>query len=295
MARKTIPALPPLDWLRSFEAAARLSNFTAAAAELGLTQAAVSQHIRFLEERLKTRLFSRLARGVALSPEGAAYLPHIQSAFATISSSTTELFEPRAVQTVSIRVPISFALLVLVPALPDLAGALPRIQLDLVTIHRPTDYDLPGSALDIRFGNGAFPGREADRLTAERLVPVAAPALAADADWTSLPLLLVAGAREMWAEWFAAAGLAGHLQRSHRFDSFVAAMEAARAGAGVLLGSRPLIDAALDNGTLVRLSDFELSSTSGHFLTKASTARLTSAEQDFRTWLLGRLSGVASS
>lgn len=293
MVRRTIPALPPLDWLRSFEAAARLSNFTAAAAELGLTQAAVSQHIRHLEERLKARLFLRLARGVALSPEGAAYLPHIQSAFATIGNSTAELFEPRAVQTVSVRVPISFALLMLVPALPDLAKALPRVQLDLVTIHRPMDYDLPGSVLDIRFGNGSFPAREADRLTAERLVPVVAPALAGGADWTSLPLLLVAGAREMWAEWFAAAGLAGHPGRSHRFDSFVAAMEAARAGAGVLLGSRPLIDAALDSKALVRLSDFELSSTSGHFLTRATTARLTSAEQDFRDWLLSRLSGAA--
>ncbi|TIX68957.1 MAG: LysR family transcriptional regulator, partial [Mesorhizobium sp.] len=99
MAGRVADALPPLDWLRSFEAAARLSNFTAAAAELGLTQAAVSQHIRALEQRLKTRLFVRLARGVALSPEGAAYLPHIQSAFATIANSTTELFEPRAVQT----------------------------------------------------------------------------------------------------------------------------------------------------------------------------------------------------
>ncbi|MGY2996161.1 LysR substrate-binding domain-containing protein [Mesorhizobium sp. URHB0026] len=293
MARRTIPTLPPLDWLRSFEAAARLSNFTAAAAELGLTQAAVSQHIRLLEERLKTRLFSRLARGVALAPAGAAYLPHIQSAFATIGSSTTELFEPRAVQTVSLRVPISFALLALVPALPDLGEALPRIQLDLVTIHRPTDYDLPGSALDIRFGNGSFPGREAERLTAERLVPVANPALASAADWTSLPLLLVAGAREMWAEWFSAAGLAGHPQRSHRFDSFVAAMQAASAGAGVLLGSRPLIDAALYSGALVRLSDFELPSTSGHFLTRRSTAHLTSAEQDFRQWLLKRLAGKA--
>ncbi|RUV48657.1 LysR family transcriptional regulator [Mesorhizobium sp. M7A.F.Ca.MR.228.00.0.0] len=292
MARTNTP-VPPLDWLRSFEAAARLSNFTAAAAELGLTQAAVSQHIRFLEERLKTRLFSRLARGVALSPEGAAYLPHIQSAFATIGNSTAELFEPRAVQTVTIRAPISFVLLMLVPALPDLAKALPRIQLDLVTIHRPADYDLPGSVLDIRFGNGSFPGREADRLTAERLVPVAAPALAGDGDWPSLPLLLVAGAREMWAEWFAAAGLAGHPRRSHRFDSFVTAMEAASAGAGVLLGSRPLVDAALDSKTLVRLSDYELSSTSGHFLTKASTARLTGAEQDFRQWLLLRLSAPA--
>ena len=295
MAQRTIPTLPPLDWLRSFEAAARLSNFTAAAAELSLTQAAVSQHIRLLEERLKTRLFLRLARGVTLSPEGAAYLPHIQSAFATIGNSTAQLFEPRAIQTVTIRVPISFALLMLVPALPDLARALPRIQLDLVTIHRPADYDLPGSALDIRFGNGSFPGREADRLTTERLVPVASPALAGAADWTSLPLLLVAGAREMWAEWFVAAGLAGHPGRSHRFDSFVAAMEAARAGAGVLLGSRPLVDSALEGGTLVRLSDFELSSNSGHFLTRASSARLTSAEQEFRQWLLSRLSGVASS
>ena len=283
--------MPPLDWLRSFEAAARLSNFTAAAAELGLTQSTVSQHIRFLEERLKTRMFLRLARGVTLSPEGAAYLPHIQSAFATIGNSTNELFEPRAVQTVSIRVPISFALLMLIPALPDLAKSLPQIRLDLVTIHRPTDYDQPGSALDIRFGNGSFPGREADRLTVERLVPVAAPTLARDDDWTSLPLLLVAGAREMWAEWFAAAGLSGPPRRSHRFDSFVAAMEAAKAGAGALLGSRPLIETALKEKALVRLSDFELSSPSGHFLTRPSPSRLSGAEQDFRRWLLSRIAG----
>ncbi|TGT74528.1 LysR family transcriptional regulator [bacterium M00.F.Ca.ET.159.01.1.1] len=289
MTGKAFDPMPPLDWLRSFEAAARLSNFTAAAAELGLTQAAVSQHIRFLEERLKSRLFARLARGVALSPEGAAYLPHIQAAFATIANSTNELFEPRAVQTVSIRVPISFALLVLVPALPDLANALPQIRLDLVTIHRPTDYDQPGSALDIRFGNGSFPGREADRLTIEGLVPVASPTLAPDGDWTSLPLLLVAGAREMWAEWFAAAGLDGHSRRSHRFDSFVAAMEAAKAGAGALLGSRPLIDAALEDKALVKLSDFVLSSPSGHFLTRPSSSRLSGAEQDFRRWLLSRI------
>jgi LysR family glycine cleavage system transcriptional activator/LysR family transcriptional regulator of beta-lactamase len=180
---------------------------------------------------------------------------------------------------------------VLVPTLPDLAKALPQVRLDLVTIHRPTDYDQPGSALDIRFGNGSFPGREADRLTVERLVPVAAPPLAREADWTSLPLLLVAGAREMWAEWFAAAGLAGHSRRSHRFDSFVAAMEAAKAGAGALLGSRPLIDTALKDKGLVRLSDFELSSPSGHFLTRPSLSRLSGAEQDFRHWLLSRIAG----
>src|SRR5580765_1950632 len=95
--------LPPLDWLRSFEAAARLSNFTAAAAELGLTQAAVSQHVRSLEDRLRQPLFIRLARGVELTPEGAAYLPHLQSAFAVIGNSTWELFEPKTLQSVTIR------------------------------------------------------------------------------------------------------------------------------------------------------------------------------------------------
>ncbi|MBN9551445.1 MAG: LysR family transcriptional regulator, partial [Alphaproteobacteria bacterium] len=115
--------------------------------------------------------------------------------------------------------------------------------------------------------------------------------LARKGEWTSLPLLLVAGAREMWAEWFAASGLAGHSRRSHRFDSFVAAMEAAKAGAGALLGSRPLVDTALRNNALVRLSDFELSSPSGHFLTRQSSSRLSGAETDFRRWLLSRVAG----
>ncbi|MER8809931.1 hypothetical protein NKH65_24145, partial [Mesorhizobium australicum] len=77
------------------------------------------------------------------------------------------------------------------------------------------------------------------------------------------------------------------------FFFWVAPLWGASAGAGVLLGSRPLIDAALYSGALVRLSDFELPSTSGHFLTRPSTAHLTSAEQDFRQWLLKRLAGKA--
>ncbi|TIW17998.1 MAG: LysR family transcriptional regulator, partial [Mesorhizobium sp.] len=70
------------------------------------------------------------------------------------------------------------------------------------------------------------------------------------------------------------------------------AMEAAKAGACALLGSRPLIDAALAGKALVALSGFELSSSSGHFLTRASAAGLTQAEQDFRLWLLSRLAGI---
>jgi DNA-binding transcriptional LysR family regulator len=279
-------AMPPLIWLRSFEAAARLSSFTAAAGELGLTQAAVSQHIGLLESRLKTDLFTRMARGVQLTPQGAAYLPHIQSAFGTIGWSTAELFTPRASHRVTLRSPISFAALMLAPALPALSAALPHIQLDITTIHKPSDHEEPGAELDIRFGNGSFSGRRGERLTRERLVPISAPRLAGHEDWTTLPLLTVAGAREMWGEWFAAAGMAGSRAQGHRFDSFIAALEAARHGAGVILGSRPLADAAISEGALVTLSPLELQSDAGHFLTRPSGRQLSMAQENVWNWLI---------
>jgi LysR family transcriptional regulator of beta-lactamase len=276
--------LPPLDWLRSFEAAARLSNFTAAAAELGLTQAAVSQHIRSLEDRLKHPLFIRLARGVELTPQGAAYLPHLQSAFAMIGNSTRELFEPKAVQSVTIRSPISFAVLMIARILPEMAKSLPFVQLQIETIHTPADYSEHSGVLDIRFGNGSFAGRQADRLTRETLTPMAAPKLARSQDWTQLPLLTVVGAREMWGEWFASARMIPMTGPTHKFDSFVTALEAAKNGAGILLGSRPLADAALHDGSLVALSDYALSSGAGHYLTVPSGARLSRAEDEVRHW-----------
>jgi len=283
MPQVTVP-LPPLDWLRSFEAAARLSNFTAAAAELGLTQAAVSQHIRSLEERLRQPLFVRLARGVELTPEGAAYLPHLQSAFAVIASSTRDLFEPKTIQSVTIRSPISFAVLMIAPLLQDMAKHLPFVQLQIETIHTPADYGERSGGLDIRFGTGSFPGRQADRLTREALTPMAAPGLAKMPNWTELPRLTVVGAREMWGEWFAVARMKPAIGPTHKFDSFVAALEAAKHGAGMVLGSRPLADAALRDGSLVTLSGFALSSGAGHYLTAPSGTHLSPAEEAVRQW-----------
>lgn len=295
MPSTTDGRLPPLDWLRSFEAAARHANFTAGANELGLTQAAVSQHIRLLEHRLERPLFVRQPRGVTITPEGAAYLPHIQAAFAAIANSTQELFETRTVERVVLRSPVSFATLILSRCLPALSRDLPFLQLQIETIHRPADYADGFDGLDIRFGDGAFAGRTALRLTTESLLPVAAPDLAAASDWTALPLLGVVGARGMWRDWFAAAGLVPPLRTAHRFDTFVAAFEAARAGAGVLLGSRPLVDAALAQGSLVALSGVALHHGHGHFLTAPAGRSPGRAEAEFRQWLadFARLSDAA--
>lgn len=262
------PLLPSLPLLRAFEAAARLRNFTAAASELGLTQAAVSQQIRSLEAHLEVRLFRRLARGVELTPEAAAYLPHVQAGFRTIAESTVDLFGPRQGRVVRIRSPISFATLWIAPRLARFASAFPHVLLEVSTIHTPADYDgEPG--FDIRFGSGSFSGRTCYRLTAERLVPVAGGLGdgSPDAVWADRPLLAVSGARELWSQWFAFAGHSPQQRTILRCDSFVMAFHAASSGTGILLGSRPLIDTALSEGVLQRLSGQEMASHAGHFLT----------------------------
>jgi DNA-binding transcriptional LysR family regulator len=289
MANPPRPSLP-LVWLKAFEAAARRSSFTAAAKELGLTQAAVSQQIRLLEASLKTTLFRRLRRGVELTSEGAAYLPHIQASFGAIERSTDELFAMRGIETVALRSPISFAALWLAPRLGRLQAVKPNLRLELATIHVPADYasSLPG--LDIRFGPGPFAGRTSQRLTHERLAPVGAPELAtrfaAGCPWSDIPLLGLTGGREMWPDWFAMAGLSPPHQPACRFDSYIAAQEAAKAGVGALLASRPLVDRALAEGSLIQLSGRELRSEAGHFITHLEGASLSSPEQQLLDWLL---------
>ena len=71
--------------LRSFEAAARHLSLTKAGLELRVTQAAVSQQVRILEDSLGVKLFRRVTRGVALTEEGEALLPAISDAFGRIN------------------------------------------------------------------------------------------------------------------------------------------------------------------------------------------------------------------
>ena len=84
--------LPPLNWLRSFEAAARHLNFTQAAAELHMTQAAVSQQIKGLETKLGCALFIRLARGLELTDAGRAYIPGVRESIENLAVVTDEVF-----------------------------------------------------------------------------------------------------------------------------------------------------------------------------------------------------------
>jgi LysR family glycine cleavage system transcriptional activator/LysR family transcriptional regulator of beta-lactamase len=199
------------------------------------------------------------------------------------------LFGNRTAGHLAVSSPISFATLWLAPRLQSFQLARPDVSVELRTIHLPEDYEAREADLEIRFGARPFAGREAVRLTIERLVPVASPLIVTGRQkgdsWTSLPRLTLSGGREMWSQWFDFAGIAPEEGPTYRFDSFIAALAAAVAGAGVLLGSRPLVDDMLRTGSLVPLSRHELQSQRGHFVTYAEVGRLSPAAQDFLSWL----------
>ena len=104
-----------MTWLRAFEAAARTSSFTAAAAELNLTSGAISYQIRALEAHLGFSLFERLPRGVRLSPMGVAYLPPVRKAFEELADSTVGLFGGSERVQITVHAPVSLAALWLAP------------------------------------------------------------------------------------------------------------------------------------------------------------------------------------
>jgi DNA-binding transcriptional LysR family regulator len=262
-------SLPPLEWLRAFEAAGRLGNFTAAADELGLTQAAVSQRIRQLETRLNSHLFLRLARGVELTADGEAYLPHIRNALDAVRRGTADLFGAPKTR-ITIAAPASVAALWIAPRLSALNLARPTLQVLVSTIHRWSDFDATQADFEVRFGQGSWPERAAARLYTEVLAPACSPDLLGGADnreWRRLPTIAVSGPRDGWNEWAAATGEPPLGEPVLRFDSMITAMNAARAGAGVLLASLPLARGELANRSLITLSDRHLPMAGGYWLT----------------------------
>ncbi|MCY1126446.1 LysR family transcriptional regulator [Frigidibacter sp. RF13] len=245
--------LPPLEWVRAFEAAARLGSFTLAASELGLTQAAVSQRIGHLEARLGAALFLRQARRIILTVEGEAWLPFVTEALRSLQQSTDDLFSTGR-RRIAISASTSISELWLVPRLAGLAAA-DRPDLSIRTMVLNIDPGPPEpQVVRIRYGVGGWAESYRAPLYAEALAPVAAPQLLSGRDWRDLPRIGLTGPRAGWKEWCAASGGPATPQPTLRFDSFAVAAAAARAGLGVLVGSLPLLTRDLADGSLVRLS-----------------------------------------
>ena len=270
-------SLPPLEWIRAFEAAGRTGSFTLAAAETGLTQAAISQRIRNLENYIGASLFDRQARGVALTVDGEAWLPYVANALSALTRSADDLF---AKPLKRIGVLASTSLIELWFA-PRLKGFQTNFQLSFHTLHTKADIAREDYGVQVRYGKGDWSDHRARLLYQEELAPMASPELAKQVsrNWADLPHIAVSGPRPGWMEWALLAGRPAPPPPILRFDSFGQAMAAAKAGAGVFLGSVPLCRHALEKGDLIQLSDVVLKPTEGFWMT-SSIGRIPTKQWD---------------
>ena len=264
------PRLPSLMALRMFEATARHSSFTKAAAELHVTQAAVSHQLRALEEQLGIKLFQRSTRRLTLTPAGQRLLPAVSDAFETLGRAVADI--GRGERLLSITTTPSFGARWLAPRLGRFAAAYPDIELSVR--HSTTVLDLRREGLDfaIRWGKGGWPGVEAELIGPSAVTLVAAPAYAKRLGLKSpgdvaRATLLHEETREDWTEWLLVAGLDRALARPGiLFDDENALIQAVLDGQGLALMARSLAEGDLAAGRLVSPFDLTLADGYGYYL-----------------------------
>lgn len=256
-------ALPPLNSCRAFEAAVRLGSFARAAAELHVTPAAVSHHVKVLEAWTRRRLFHR--HNNAIVPTGAAHIfaPVITEALERIADGAQALSGRTLPSMLSLSVQPDFALKWLIPRLPRFAALHPAVEIRLVTAYRAMDFLSADLDLAVRYLNVAELDATTLELQAEPLlradlVPIASPALfphGAAADPAILrrsTLLHVIGVADEWRRWLAAAGITGiDATYGPKFDSYALTSEAAAQGWGIALGRIGFIETDIAAGRLV--------------------------------------------
>jgi LysR family glycine cleavage system transcriptional activator len=251
--------------LRFFEAAARLLSFKQAAQELHVTQGAVSQQIKHLEEALGCKLFYRLPRQLTLTEEGLRFAAVVEHALEQIEQEAKALEMARSMAEIRVRAGPSFALRWLVPRLGDFYAQHSNIKLFIAAAYGYFDPARREFDLAIEMIDEALPSLHAELLMEEYLVPVCSPEYLAKHEFLKEPEDLArctllhdghawAGAAEdaEWRHWLQEAGAAHVNSKQGQFFSLAnLALEAALTHQGVALGRDSLVRELLDARQLV--------------------------------------------
>lgn len=287
--------LPPLNALRVFVVAAEHLSFTRAAAALSLTQGAISRHVQTLEEYYGATLFTRQARGLALTAEGEALVKPAREAFQLLNEASEAL---RLRQSdLRVRMPPTPAMRWVLPNLADFQARHPEYTLHLLTqlIHNKpfnrAEYDLavvglssPDAAADLRL----------ECICREKLIPVCSPSLLAGKHPLHVPddlrhhtLLHPWRDQNTWKRWLTLAGVSGvNPESGVTFDALEYALHAAVAGMGVTLAQASMVTQDLDSGRLVIPFDTVLETEWAYYLVYPHELAELPKVRAFRDWLV---------
>lgn len=242
--------LPPLNWLRAFEASARHLSFTGAAGELNMTQSAVSQQIKSLEARLGRRLFHRRPRRLELTETGTSYLPIVRDAFRTLARGTRAVTGAGAGH-VQVHSNMSFASIWLAPRLPDFYAQHPDVRLDIMAEVWEPQGLVTGADVEIRYSVDPGPDVPAERLVDEHCYPVAAPGWqGGPEDILEARLFGVSNLLSDWASWAEEQGLDTTGLRVERATTYAVTLHAAMAGAGLAMAHDTIAARLIAEGRL---------------------------------------------
>jgi LysR family glycine cleavage system transcriptional activator len=288
--------LPSLNGLRAFEAAARHLSFTLAAAELNVTQTAISHQIKRLEDELGVRLFVRQNRSLALTPQARDYLPGIRAAFNDLRLSTDRLLRKDNANVLTVSTLTSLAVKWLLPRLPAFQAAHQGIDVRITTSTALVDFKNGDVDAAIRYGRGQWPGLRADWLMADEMFPVCSPALLSGAKPLKTPQDLAhhtllhtsGGYDDGWRLWLTAAGVSADMAQARglTFDLIFLTVQAAIDGLGVAMGLTSYVEADIAAGRLVAPFATKLPDGWGFYLVSPIATADVPKIAAFRQWLI---------
>jgi LysR family glycine cleavage system transcriptional activator len=288
MARR----LPPLNALKAFEAAARSESFTRAAEELNVTQGAVSQQVKALEDTLGLKLFNRERQRLIITDSGRDYLAVVRDALDRIALGTEQLLQRQNSGVLTVSTSPDFAAKWLVNRLGRFSEKHPGIDLRVSASTQYVDFAREDVDVAIRHGDGNWPGHDVVRLYSERLFPVFSPKLIGNrnrinkpADLLKFPLLRLEDAKN-WTRLFEAAGMTEPVGPGPVLNRASMLIDAAIDGQGIALARTALAAWDLIHGRLIRPIDTDLRMANTYWIVCPKVAVDVPKIATFRGWVL---------
>jgi LysR family glycine cleavage system transcriptional activator len=298
--------LPPANSLVVFEAAARHLNFTRAAQELSVTQAAVSRQIQILEDHLGTALFQRQPRALRLTPAGHRLHRAVTMSLEHIANTVVELRRIGPKADVTVATSVTFASYWLMAHIAKFRAANPEVELKVVASPPVPDLAAAGIDLAVRYGSGKWPGMQATHLMDNEVFPVCSPdyldgrpPIRKPRDLLNESLLHLMEYDRNWVTW--EAWLRNFdvpwkpTRRGLEFDNYLVLVQAALDGQGIALSGGRLAEDFIARGTLVRPIAATLRSTRGFYLLAPADLSLTQPAKLFRDWIVAEAKGGRKS
>jgi LysR family transcriptional regulator, glycine cleavage system transcriptional activator len=285
--------LPSLKFLKTFQVAARLQSFKAAAAELCVTPSAISHQIKALEQQLGVSLFQRGVRTLTLTDAGTHYLEHLNDIFSKLETVTEQLQVRYGRSIIRLNVPPFFANEMLLPRLASFSQAREETDIRIETTFSAPKTHPPDADLSIVVGAGPWEGLTVHELFAQSFIAACSPAFLLEnpidtyGDLNGKTLLLHEERREAWERWALGLGIEPiKPNRLVRLDTMSAVVRAAEQGVGVALVPARLSADRFSGGGLVKLFDAELTTNESYVLLHRPEDRAREDLQELTQWIL---------